>query len=348
MNPIEQLQVNGSHYQVGVAIGRRFGDQIHRFYANYGFLQERLLPFHRSLEGQDLFHAFLKLHQTHFGATVAELEGMAQGAERPFEELLLVNLRGEYEGLLAPSRPADGCTDYLVLTPDAALIGHNEDGAFALMGNVYVVHAQVDDNPAFTALCYPGFLPGNAFGFNAAGVMHTADAVSPRRVRVGLGRQFIARSVLDAVSLDDAIRRTTVTGRAAGFTYNIGSLAERRLVSVEVAPEHHHVRAVAGHYVHTNHYLHLKQVEQTIGPSSRSRMDRAQTLGRAMPPTDAAHVLAVLGDEVGRDYPIYRRAAPPDSSATVCTALYDLDARQLRIYTGHPVREPEQYLVLDL
>ncbi len=350
MDVIEQFEVSGNHHQVGFEIGRRFGQQIHHLFDNYEFLQERLLPFHRSSAGIGLYQSFLELHRTHFPGYLAELEGMAQGAQRPFEEVFLVNLRGEYAGLMALARPVDGagCTDCLVLTPETALIGHNEDGSPAALGNVYAVRAQVDEQPAFTALCYPGFLPGNAFGFNEAGVLHTVDAVSPRQVRVGLGRHFLARSLLDASSLNDAIRRVTVPGRAAGFTYNIGSVSERSLVSVEVSPDRHHVQQVQRSYVHTNHYLNLADVEQEIGPSSRARLERAQALCQATAHSDATQVLSLLGDETDRSYPIYRTATPPDRIATLCSAFFDLDRRQLHIYAGHPRREPERHLVYDL
>jgi hypothetical protein len=213
---------------------------------------------------------------------------------------------------------------------------------------MFVVCAQVGRDPAFTALCYPGFLPGNAFGFNAAGVMHTIDAVSPRQVRVGLGRHFVARSLFDASSLDDAIRRASVPGRASGFTYNVGSLAERRVVSVEVAPDRHHVHEVKDYYVHTNHYLELDGAPQSIGLSSRRRLARARALCQANPPAGAEQVLSLLGDLTGGDYPIYRSAAPPDRSFTLCSALFDLDARQLHIYPGHPEHQAAQCITFDM
>jgi hypothetical protein len=356
MHEIRCFEVEGSHQEVGFAIGRRFGDRIHTLFNNYRFLQEQLLPFHHSSSGQGLYHAFLELHRQRFPGYFAELKGVSLGAERPFDELLLVNLRGEYSGLMALERMAEepkgstseGCTDCLVLTPDIALVGHNEDGTPAALGGMFLLRAKAAHQPGFTALCYPGFLPGNAFGFNAAGVLHTIDAVSPRHVRVGLGRHFLARALLDAASLEDAIERVTARGRAAGFTYNIGSVGERRLVSVEVSPDCHHVHQVQGHYVHTNHYVHLTDVAQMIGPSSQARLARAQTLCQASRPARAADVLSLLGDEDNDNYPVYRTASPPDGSATLCTGLFDLDERRLRIYSGHPIRNPECHITLDL
>jgi hypothetical protein len=356
MNTIEQLVVSGSHREVGRNIGLHFAAAIHHLFDNYDFLQEQLLPFLENPTGHSFFQSCLKLHQTHFPQYIAELEGMAEGSGRPFEEIFAVNLRGEFAGLIALARPTDGttaadiqgCTDCLVLTPDAALIGHNEDGPPAGYGNMYVVRVAVDDCPTFTALCYPGFLPGNAFGFNESGILHSINNVAPRPIKVGLSRHFLARALLDARTLDDAIRVITTSKRASGFNYNIGSLSERRVVSVEVSPEGHHVHEVQGYYLHTNHYLKLSDVAQEITPSSRRRLARAELLCRNTPPGDATRVLALLGDRTDRDHPIHCDATPPDISATLCSALFDLDNRQLRIYWDNPIREPEKCMQFSM
>lgn len=71
-------------------------------------------------------------------------------------------------------------------------------------------------------------------------------------------------------------------------------------------------------------------------------------LGRETPPGKAGQVLALLSDQSDRDYPIYREAALPDADATLCSALYDLDRRELRIYYDHPVKEPDKFVKLSL
>jgi hypothetical protein len=353
MNTIEQFETGGSHHEVGLAIGSHFADAIHRFFNSYGRLQQQLLPFYHTSAGKNYYQAFLTLHRERYPAYMAELEGIAEGAKRPFEEVFLVNLRGEYLGLM-PQTPqtgntsVQGCTDCLVLTAESALIGHNEDGSPASFGRLYVATVNLDQGPTFSALSYPGFLPGNAFGFNSAGIMHTVNHLAPRPIKVGLSRHFLARALLDARSLDEAIENITASDRASGFNYNIGSLSERRVVSVEVAPENHHVREVQGYYTHTNHYFELNGQEQEITPSSRKRLERSAALNREAPPGGAGHVLALLSNQSDRDYPIYRDATLPDVDATLCSALYDLDSRELRIYYDHPVNESGKYLKFSI
>ena len=357
---IEQFETSGSHPEVGFAIGQRFAEQIHRSLDTYPFLQERVLPYHRTPEGQVRYRQFLELHQIRYPDYLAELEGIAQGSGRPFEDLFLTNLRGEYRTSFQDAE-VWGCSDCALVTDDVALIGHNEDGSPTFRGNMYVVHARVEGKPAFTALSYPGFLCGHAFGFNAEGICFSVDHVQPRNGGVGVGRHFIARSLLEARSLDDAIRRLTVPGRASGFSYTIGFIPERRVVVVEVAPENHHVREIWGAYFHANHYQELADVDQIISPSSRARVERARvmlqehglagnalSLSKGLSGQDAAGVLAILGNQTDEQYPIYRTATAPDQAATLCTALFDLDARQLRTYTGHPTRAPREFVTLAM
>ena len=250
MNTVEQLDVSGSHREVGLNIGLHFAGAIHRLFDNYDFLQEQLLPFLKNPVGQGFFQSCLKLHQIHFPQ------------------------------------------------------------------------------------------------YNEFGILHSVNHVAPRPVKAGLGRHFIARSLLEARSLVEAVRCVSIPGRAAGFNYNIGSLPERRIVSVEVSPERHYVHEVQGYYLHTNHYLELNDQKQKITLSSRKRLERSMILCRATFPINSGHVLALLSDQTDRDYPIYRDATLPDDNATLCSALFDLDNRQLRIYWDNPVREPEKYIQL--
>ncbi|MGD2205695.1 MAG: C45 family autoproteolytic acyltransferase/hydrolase [Anaerolineae bacterium] len=346
MNPLQQFEAAGSHFDVGFAIGQRFADQIHQSLDTYPFFQKRILPYHRSPEGQARYQDLLRLNRERFPDYLTELEGMAQGAGRSFEDLFLVNMRGEYAGYVRES--TGGCFDCALLSDENALFGHNEDGSPAFQDNLYIVHAEIDDKPPFTTLSYPGFLCGNAFGFNAEGICFSIDNVRPRAVRVGLGRHLLARSLLDARSLKDAVARVTAPGRASGFSYTIGSIPERRIVHVEVSPQSHHVREILGCYVHANHYRELGDVEQIVDPSSRARVQRAEELLRESPPRNAAGVLSLLGDLEEERYPIFRTATPPDKSATFCTALFDLDARRLRIYRGHPTQDPRQFVEFNL
>jgi len=344
---IKEFRAGGGHYDFGAAIGERFAAEIQSAFDGYGLLRQ-LREFHGTAVGQERFGAMLELHEAAFPAYMLELRGMAAGAGRDFTDVFLLNLRGEYRGFLDEADAARGCSDCSILTDEAALIGHNEDGAPAFGEQLYFVHARVDDGPAFTACCYPGFLPGNAFGFNSEGICYSVDNLRPLDIRLGIGRHFLARSLLEAKSLDDALARVTPAGRASGFSYTIGSVAERRIVQAEVMPRRCEMRSIRNVHYHANHAMQIADAEQTVDASSVSRVKRAQKILAEREVKGAAEILEILGDEADADYPIYRSARGPDSNETFCTALFDLDAREMRVYHGHPAREQEKVTVFSM
>jgi hypothetical protein len=63
------------------------------------------------------------------------------------------------------------------------------------------------------------------------------------------------------------------------FEYNIGSVPERRIVVLDVAPDAHHIHPVRSVYPHTNHYRHLPEVEQAISSSSEAKLRWAEEAG---------------------------------------------------------------------
>lgn len=73
----------------------------------------------------------------------------------------------------------------------------------------------------------------------------------------GIGRAFINRDIIDATSIDDAIRRATPLGRAGGFSLNVASIHEMRVVNVEVSPYDYSVRDIVGNFSHFNMYRTL-------------------------------------------------------------------------------------------
>jgi hypothetical protein len=271
---------------------------------------------------------------------------MAQGAGIPFRQVFLMNMRGEYRVFSQISDP-EGCSDCSLLTEEVAVFGHNEDGSPELLKGSYLVHASIPGKPAFVAFSYPGFLCGNAFGFNGEGICFSVDDVLPNGVRTGYGRHFLARSLFEARSIQDAIERVTISGRASGFSYTIGSVSERRIVQVEVSPRRHYVREIEGFNFHANHYLDL-DVDQAAHPSSRARVDRSEILRQAVSRWESSDILRILGDEEDPNYPIYRQAKSPDRSVTHCSALFDLDGRILRIFLGNPARAQTEEICLGI
>jgi hypothetical protein len=325
-------EFEGSHFDVGRAMGRAFGDRIARVLTEYAPLRETVLPYYATPAGQARYDRLWAMHRERCPDYLAEMEGMAAGAEQPFERLFLMTFRLEFARYRAEDEDL-GCTTVCVANGTTALIGHNEDGPAVLADSIALVRVAVPGKPVFTAAIYPGTLAGNAFGFNSQGVCFCVNQLRPKAIREGIGREFVTRSLLDAVSVEDAVRRVTVADRAYGHNYAIGSFADRRLLVVETSPTQCDCREVAGAYFHANEYIEIGGVDAVPNASSLARQERGGTLLAAAPPRDREGVLGILRDRRG-PYPILRSATPPDPNLTALTALFDLDAATLSIYDG--------------
>lgn len=344
---MERIKVAGSHDEVGFSIGEAFSSQIRTAIAENTTLQEAFLPFHRGSQGQDLYNRLLAIHQKEYPDFISEMEGIARGAEVPFEEIFILNMRGEYRGYVKGSIH-QGCSTLSLLDDTHAVFGHNEDGSLFYKDKMYMVEAHVDNKPSFTAFSYPGFLCGNAFGFNSQGICFCNNDVTPEKLDVGRARHFMARCLFEADTIQAAIEAVTPPGRAAGFNYTIGSVKERRIVNVEVAPDRHHVVEIRDTDYRANHYLDLQSIQQTVGASSRTRVERANVMLAENSTSGITGLLAILSDRKDPDFPIFRNGLPPDDIATLATCVFDLDAGRVEIYTGHPLEDNTHRLQLPM
>ena len=344
---MERLKVKGTHAEIGIAIGRHFSEEIRQGLRENKTLQDRFLRFHQSPEGRQIFSELLVLHKKLYPNYISELEGIADGADVPFEELFIINLRGEYR-VFTRGKVNQGCSTVSLKTDRHTVIGHNEDGLPIYKDSSYVVEVDIQDHPSFTAFSYPGFLCGNAFGFNKEGICFCNNDVKPPNIRVGIGRHFLARSLFDARSIDDAVKRITPDNRASGFNFTIGSVKENRIVNVEVTPDQFYVKEINGIDYRANHYLDIKPLLQTVGASSETRMIRAADLIQAETAPDKSSVSRILSDQKGSNYPIFRNGQSPDDLATLATCLFDLRAGKLAIYWGHPINDKEKKIEIPI
>jgi hypothetical protein len=326
------INCEGPPRKIGHTIGRRFRAEILRTLDGHEGLNTRFMPYSRTPAGRARYQRLVALHRSRYPEFFSELEGVAEGAAVPFEKLFLINLRGEYRRFTSGDVEF-GCSTCSLVSSDTAAFGHNEDGLALYRGQTYLVKAGPQDKPVFVAFCYPGFLPGNAFGYNDAGICFSANNVQPFRAREGVGRHFIARSLLESRSLPEAIAAVHPPDRAYGFNYTIGSLRERRIVNVEVTPDDVAVTEIRGPYFHANHYVELGTVEQEIAESSRKRYQRGTRCILEDRVKSKEDILTVLRDVEG-PLPILRDGSPPDPFVTLATAVFDLRGRKLTIYEG--------------
>ena len=343
------LEVSGSPYEIGLAIGRRFGDQVREGIRRRRDWFDGLRRFMDEDRATRL-EPFVAAAEQHFPHTLEELRGWADGAGLPVEDLLTLNLKAELAALRAVAAPeTPGCSTLALSHGGRTLIAHNEDGHGAYHDLMFLVRVAQPGRPAFLCLTYPGILCGNGPAINEAGIAVTTNFIGGLAVRPGVPRYVLSRALLGARSLDEAVAIVTHPDRAFAFHYNLGSRDEGKILSVETSVERSSVQEVHGLYVHTNHLLHAEMAETPqdaayVESSSMSRYrvlsEKAQRFDGRLDEVGEETLVELLSSHEGAPYSPCRHPDGEVSGATLGSALIDAGAGDVRLYYSNPCREP--------
>jgi len=274
--------------------------------------------------GSDRLQAVRQASVLRFPEAWAELAALAEGAAVPFDDLALMNFRGD----LGTVTGGIGCSD-LAWRRGRSIIGHNEDGAPENVGQCSLLTLALDGLPTVTAFWYPGFLPTNAFTVTADGLVWTIDHLPVAEPGAGVGRHFVGRYLQRAAStVDQVIDGLRANPSAGGFAYTVGDRAGR-IVSVEAAAGHHATVEVGPDSSpllwHTNHGRYITGCEAPAGGTSVARGEILDALSAPAGDPEPAWFLRILA---GASLPEGVRAdpAPGHQAATLCTFIADLTA----------------------
>jgi hypothetical protein len=326
------FQVSGEPYDIGYRLGEIarpvFAAYMEQSSAWRAVRRWRGAPFVQQLRGAA---------QAHFPALLAELDGMAAGLGWSAEDVFLWNCRGE----LIHHAP-DGCTTLAAVEGEQRFIAHNEDGDPFLRECCALVDVRPAGKPGFVSFYYPGSLPGHTFAANRAGLAQAINNLRIREPRTGVPRMIVARAVLDAGSLDEALHLLHNVPAASGFHHTLGCAGDARLFSVEASAQRCSVQSVSRLSGHANHLIHpgCEAEPQIVTASSRDRQLRVDALLPTLAsPLQAAALLGVLQDRAPSGLPIYRDdPLDPDDENTLATALFEIGSAgvSMKIYRqGH-------------
>jgi Acyl-coenzyme A:6-aminopenicillanic acid acyl-transferase len=350
-----------SHRDLGFRTGLAFRGRIaEALKAMNATLAGRLVPFYETAAGRRAVDLWLGNARKIFPKYYEEMEGLAAGAGVPLHLLSLVNLEDDIEGMLAAQSASssplsqlarDHCSDISYVDPKKALegrlMGHNEDAESFIKSSAYLLRARVQGSD-FMFYTYPGVISGNAFGFNAHGLVLTCNAVFPRDVFAdgqSVPRNFVTRAAIDCRTVEEVRELLRHTRLASGFSLTVGSWKTGEIVNFEMNGDRvRETPHTAGNYSHFNMYEHLA-VPQHTDESTVHRLKRYDELPAAR---SWETIRAILGDTKDPVYPIYRDGKSPDCCATVATGAFDLGARTFGLYDNNPKLHPEPLLSFAL
>jgi len=285
--------------------------------------------------------------QERYPQYVEELTGIAEGADVPFDDLVILNA---LEAVVTDALHLTKCTSMAINEERTAdghvLIAHNEDWLPEDEPDISIIHATPEDGPPFLAMTYGGLLPN--IGFNAAGIAQCCDSIHPSDRRIGIPRVIVSRAVLGAGTPAEAIRHMVAPHRAAGYNHLLAH-GSGELYNVEVSARRFGLLyAHEGYLAHTNHYLDPAMQVLEKDPDeridSRVRYFRALRLLRHTPAHTVKSLQAIQQDHINFPHSICNHAEdlhdPLDREKTITALVMDLTARQLHLAWGNPCENP--------
>jgi hypothetical protein len=142
-------------------------------------------------------------------------------------------------------------------------------------------------------------------------------------------KNYVARAILEARTLDEAEGIIRSVSKASGFNHVLAQGEEVR--NIEIAGDSIGIQKVIRKpYVHTNHYLteELKSLEKFHTKSSEQRYERAlELLKESLTVSDVKNILS---DTQNKDYPICR------ADATIGSAIFVPSDLKAHFCYGHP------------
>lgn len=300
MEPIPRITARGSAAEVGRAIGEATAAQLVGWRDE---VRERLpdgLDWEAAVATSRPYRAAA---EAAIPRVVEELDGAADGAGLPRDDLFLLACDEAWTALAAADATLRGCTNIAAgpaATADGAvLLAHTNDLGPSFTERLVAVDRQVDGEPRLFTI---GIGPLISIGLNDAGVALGGNALEPNDERVGVPRWLLVRELLAQRTAAAAVAAALHPARASSYDNVIGH-ADGTLVNVEGSATAAVVTGPGpdGVLVHANHYAAPSMARFETDPAScatsRGREARAAALaagaGRRL---DRAGLRALLAD----------------------------------------------------
>ncbi|MCD4744825.1 MAG: C45 family peptidase, partial [Bacteroidales bacterium] len=213
-------------------------------------------------------------------------------------------------------------------------------------GKMFMVKATPPSGVTFLVLTYPGILIGNGPGINNYGIAQTTNYIASMQWNTGVPRYFLNRAVLEAKSLDEAIKITTDPNRAFAYHHNLASTAEKRILSVEVTPYNFQIKEPKGIYFHTNHLIleqtkNLPQEDEYVKTSSLSRFSVISKNIKKLPSIKHIRkkdIMDILSSHENAPFSPCRHPEGNVKGRTLSTAIIDINNASIEVYKGNPCK----------
>jgi len=326
------IEVSGTNYQVGCAIGEQLREKIQDYNDHIKVLYyknvrdwEELKVISKSVE---------KLIAKHFPKYLKEIKGMAKGSNIPLEDMILLC---DEETVLETVR--NKCTTIAYSCNDGIFLGHNEDWIPGYEDHLFIVKGKVKKGASFISLSYIGSLPGSSVALNNHGIAFSGNSLLSGAQK-GMPKNLILRSQIEAKNLKEFEKLASFSPRAIS-NHTMAVDNKGGIVSVELSLDKHCASYTTGCFVHTNHPLNKRMEGLEHGSTKNSIIRYNTTIEYTLSGNLNKNLVAdILRSHKNNPDSICVHAKKDDKSKgqTVASVIVDLGEMTMSVAYGNPCK----------
>ena len=339
MQAVKVIQVKGNHFAAGYMIGRKTAKDIQRILRKQK-KDEHTLP-SGARSSRILLNRFKKRCKCTFPNYYKELEGMAEGANVPFDQIFYRNIR-EIALLNKQRNKLGGCTTIVFPHKNGFLVGHNED---AYKDNtIFVLKAKIGSDPAFLAVNYFGMLPGFSVSINQNGIFQLSNYLESDKIVEGNPCSFLLRATLAAKNINSAHKMLLERSSSEAYMY----MQKKQAVFIEAHPRKIEIKKIKQSFVHTNHFTFssMRKCQVPINTKETATLFRRK---RALQISKSAGSIPLLKRMLSdhQQYPESICQHGFNDFHTIASVLFDSSKKELLICKGNPCNDSYSKYSLD-
>jgi isopenicillin-N N-acyltransferase-like protein len=277
---------------------------------------------------------------------VAEMQGVAAGAEVTYEDVLALNVRTE----IAFGAFNDGCTALSWRGSRTSILAQNWDWNTEQAENLICLKIKQEKGLSIQMVTEAGII--GKIGLNEKGVGCTLNALKAKGVSFSkLPCHLALRTVMESVSRAAAVATLENAGVASACHILVADASGgtgmecscEDIVKLEMNRD--------GIVTHTNHFIleHKSSVVEVVAfPDTIFRLSRINELLNAAKEEQPSQEVVdrFLRDEMEGDGAAICRSPGKDTLATLFSIVMDLNKRTARVLVGRPV-EPTAKMILS-
>lgn len=325
---IPMIEAKGTHREVGQKIGQTCQSRIQKTLAS---LREELptgISWEQMLAQSE---RYLEISQQVYPEYIEELEGIAEGADVPFNEVFLSMCEELWEA--AAWR---GCTDMAArghATLDGStLVAHTNDLLPRAEEHLVLLKVQAEDDPEFLGISSGGI--AISAGFNAAGISLTGNQLDNNDIRPGVPRLLVVRAILASRYLSEAMDHCLLPQRASSYNNVLADNNGEVYCMEGSATDCEPIYITEDILSHANHYvspaMHRFEADRSSIGNSILRHNRAMRLLRENYGQLSSELFRkLLGDHAG-----YPTSICKHGTETVTVFSIIIQPEKLRAWIG--------------